>query len=295
MSSSILVTGSNSGIGRLSAEALARRGYTVFAGMRETQGKNAQAARELNAWAQAGSFKLQVLDLDVSSDKSVDAAFINIYSSVEVLDVVMNNAAVLASGPIEAFTPEQLEEIFNINVLGAQRVNRAALPRMRKRGSGLLMHISSTLGRTVLPGGGPYCASKFALEALAESYRYELSPLGIDSVIIEPGAYPTGFTAKALRPEDSHRVKDYGARGSLMGRVFTDRERLLRRNSEADPRDVAETIIGLIEMPLGGRPLRVVVDHHEEAVGLMNENSAQVQEHMLRKLGLSELIQVSSS
>ena len=187
----VLITGSSTGFGRLTAETLAREGYAVYATMRDVKGRNARNAAEIQALAKKESLSLEVFELDVTDDTSVDLAIGNIVDEVGRIDIAINNAGYGMLGLAEAVTIEQAQKIMDTNFLGCVRVNRAVLPTMRRRGSGLLMHISSGAGRVVIPAMSLYCASKFAMEALAESYRYELAGQGIDSVVVEPGAYQT--------------------------------------------------------------------------------------------------------
>src|SRR5258707_12418544 len=196
MEQTILVTGSTSGFGRLTVETLARQGYRVFAGMRAAAGKNAPAAEELRALAQREQLALHSVEIDITDDASVEQAIASVVGSTGRLDVVVNNAGVSYVGPLEAYTLKQVQQQFDTNVFCVLRVNRAALPHMRRQGSGLLLHIGSIAGRVALPFQGLYAATKFALEALTEAYRYELAPFGIDAAIIEPGTYPNPIASK---------------------------------------------------------------------------------------------------
>src|ERR1700726_1044840 len=209
MEQTILVTGSTSGFGRLTVETLARQGYHVFAGMRAAAGKNAPAAEALRALAQREVLALQIVEIDVTDDASVERAIAVIIETTGRLDVVVNNAGVSYSGPLEAFTLEQVRQQFEINVFSVLRVNRAVLPQMREQGSGLLLQIGSIAGRLGLPFLGLYGATKFALEGLTESYRYELAPFGIDVAILEPGTYPTAIAAKRQIAADTERAALY--------------------------------------------------------------------------------------
>src|SRR5216683_4169618 len=201
MEQTILVTGITSGFGRLTVETLARQGYRVFAGMCAAAGKNAPAAEELRALAQRERLALHIIEIDVTDDASVERAIAVIIETTGRLDVVVNNAGVSYSGPLEAFTPEQVRQQFETNVFGMVRVNRAALPHMRTQGSGLLLQIGSIGGRVALPYLGLYGATTFALEGLTESYRDELAPFGIDAVIVEPGTYPTTISKNRVAAE----------------------------------------------------------------------------------------------
>src|SRR6516225_9064853 len=188
-----IVTGTSSGFGRLISLTLAREGFLVFATMRELHGRNAPAARDLLRLAAGSQGELRVLELDVTSDRSV------------------NNAGFGYGGITETFTIAQMQKIFDTNVFGVMRTIRAVLPQMHQQRSGLLIQISSGAGRVVLPGMGLYCASKFALEALTEAFHYDLAPSGIGSISIAPGAYPTGIAEKIGAGDDPERIAPYGA------------------------------------------------------------------------------------
>src|SRR5580658_5321697 len=143
----IVVTGASSGFGALAARALADAGHTVYASMRETQGRNAAQVKAVEEYATAGKVDLRVIELDVASQGSSNAAIEKIVAQSGRLDVVVHNAGHMASGPAEAFTPEQFAELYDVNVLGAQRVNRSALPQLRKQGKGLIVWVSSSSTR----------------------------------------------------------------------------------------------------------------------------------------------------
>src|SRR6202043_3929510 len=256
MEQTILVTGSTSGFGRLTVETLARQGYHVFAGMRAAAGKNAPAAEALRALAQRERLALQIVEIDVTDDASVERAIAVIIETTGRLDVVVNNAGVSYSGPLEAFTLEQVRQQFEINVFSVLRVNRAVLPQMRKQGSGLLLHIGSIVGRLGMPFLGLYGATKFALEGLTESYRSELAPFGIDAAIIEPGTYPTPISAKRQIAADTERFALYKtALDGFMTPFFAEN----RSATPPDPQEVADAVVRVIAQPAGERPLRTVV------------------------------------
>ena len=191
MSKRILITGTSSGFGKNASIALAQKGHTVFATMRGVEGKNADQATALREQAQDKGWDLFVLELDVTDDASVTKAVDQAVSKAGGLDVLVNNAGIGNFGIQETFTPEQVQKLFDVNVFGVLRLNRAVLPSMRKAGSGTIIYISSGLGRVLFPFVGPYAATKFAVEALAEAASYELKPLGIHTHIIQPGAYGT--------------------------------------------------------------------------------------------------------
>ncbi len=256
MEQTILVTGSNSGFGRLTVETLARQGYTVFASMRAAAGKNAPAAEELRALAQREQLALQIVEIDVTDDASVEQAIAVIIETTGRLDVVVNNAGVTYSGPLEAFTLKQVHQQFETNVFSVLRVNRAVLPHMRRQGSGLLLQIGSIAGRLALPFFGLYVATKFALEGLTESYRYELAPFGIDAAIIVPGLYPTPIAAKHQSAADTERTALYQA---AIDKFMTPLYAGNRSATPPDPQEVADAVASVIAQPAGERPLHTVV------------------------------------
>jgi NAD(P)-dependent dehydrogenase (short-subunit alcohol dehydrogenase family) len=169
------------------------------------------AAEALRALAQREQLALHLVEIDVTDDASVEQAIKAIIEATDRLDVVVNNAGVSYSGPLEAFTLEQVQQQFATNVLSVMRVNRAVLPQMRKQGSGLLLQIGSIAGRLAFPFIGLYGATKFALEGLTESYRYELAPFGIDAAILEPGTFPTTISANRQVAADAERLALYQA------------------------------------------------------------------------------------
>jgi NAD(P)-dependent dehydrogenase (short-subunit alcohol dehydrogenase family) len=261
MSKNIIVTGSNSGFGRLTAQTLARDGHTVFATMRGVAGRNAKGAAELTAWARDGGHPLHVVELDVTDTGSVAAAVRRVADTTHgSVDVLVNNAGQFAAGVLEACTVEQVQALFDINVFGPMRVARAVLPYMRERRQGLLVQISSVLGRISMPFMGTYCASKFAAEAIAESYRSELVTLGIDSVIVEPGAFPTEVGMKAQSPTDTSRLEGYGDLANAPQRMFEGLGQLFASPQAPNPQDVADAVKKLVDTPFGQRPARTVVD-----------------------------------
>ena len=208
----VLITGASSGFGNLTARALARAGHTVHAGMRETAGRNAPAVAALAELAAAEGIDVRAVEMDVLDEASVDAAVADVVAASGHVDVVVHNAGHMVLGPTEAFTPEQLAALYDVNVLSTQRVNRAVLPAMRDRGSGLLLWVGSSSTRGGHPPFlAPYFAAKAGMDALAESYAAEVVKYGIETTILVPGAYPSGTNhfAHAGRPEDTERESAY--------------------------------------------------------------------------------------
>ena len=254
----ILITGTSTGFGRTAAETLAQRGHTVFATMRDPSGRNAATADALRSLAKAKGWSLDVLEMDVTEDRSVNEAVEQALNRVGHIDVVINNAGIAGQGITEAYTVEQFEQVLDVNLLGVLRVNRAVLPAMRRQGSGLLIHVSSGIGRVVVPGFAAYAASKFALEAVADAYRFELAPLGIDSVIVEPGIHRTAILEKVFPPVDQNRVVEYGPVAESIKRVKSVFDDASSAPQTPAPDVVVEAFVRLIEMPAGERPFRTV-------------------------------------
>ena len=209
MPKTVLITGASSGFGRDTAETLARDGQTVYASMRDIGGRNRPHTETLRAHG------VNVVELDVTDDASVESAVGAVIAKAGRIDVLVNNAGIAAAGVSEAFTPDQAKIVFNTNVVGLLRTTRAVLPAMRRQGDGLIINIGSILGRVTFPFFGIYGASKFAVEALTDSYRYELSQLGVDVVLVQPSAYPTNMYASVQQPADGRRAEGYGAIGEF--------------------------------------------------------------------------------
>jgi NAD(P)-dependent dehydrogenase (short-subunit alcohol dehydrogenase family) len=258
MNNVILITGTSTGFGRTAAETLAQRGYTVFATMRDTSGRNASTSSELRSLANREGWSLEVLDMDVTNDVSVSQAVHRALEHAGRIDVVINNAGIAALGITEAYTVEQYQQVLDVNLLGVVRVDRAVLPAMRRQRSGLLIHVSSGAGRVVVPGFAVYSASKFALEAVADAYRFELSAFGIDSVLVEPGIHRTPILEKFLVPADQNRVAEYGSTADAVERVKGVFEGASSAPETPGPEGVVEAFVHLIETPAGERPFRTV-------------------------------------
>jgi NAD(P)-dependent dehydrogenase (short-subunit alcohol dehydrogenase family) len=212
----------------------------------------------LRSLASGEGWALHVVDLDVTQDASVDRAIQEALSNFGHIDVVINNAGIAALGVTEAYTIEQFEQLFNVNLFGVARVNRAVIPSMRRQRNGLLIHVSSAAGRTTLPYLGAYCASKFALEALADAYRFELSPFGIDSVVVEPGIHRTPILENFIPPADQSCVDSYGSLAEYGARVKGVFDSANRAPETPGTEDVVDAFVNLIEMPAGERPFRTV-------------------------------------
>lgn len=278
----VLITGASTGFGRLFAETLARHGYIVYATMRDPAVRNAANANELRLLAGKESLEINVIEMDVTDEASVDRAVHDCIRRSGRIDVVVNNAGYAVAGLTEATTLNQAREIMDTNFFGPVRVNRAVLPFMRKQRSGLLLHVSSGAGRVVLPGCAHYCATKFALEAVAEAYHYELAGQGIDSVIVQPGAYKTAVFGNMVTAADHSRIDTYGPAAQIPDKVTT-----ILSATTADAQEVADAVLAIVETPAGQRQLRYRVSPSDLGVDAINSVSAQAQERVLDAFGLA--------
>jgi len=278
----ILITGASTGFGRLFAETLARHGHTVFATMRDPQGKNAKNAAELLALASRESLSIFTLECDVTSDASVELAVRSVIAQSGRIEVAINNAGYGIIGLAEAVTTQQAQQIMDTNFMGCVRVNRAVLPHMRRHRKGLLMHISSGAGRVVIPAFSLYTASKFAMEALAETYRYELASQGIESVVVGPGAYQTPVFGNLVYAADESRGETYGIANQIPTKMTA-----LLAGTAGDPQEVADAVLRIIETPVGQKKLRYRVSQSDLGVDEVNANTDRVQARLLEMFGLT--------
>ena len=286
MSKTILITGASSGFGRDTAETLHRAGHTVYASMRGVQGKNREAAEALR------KLGIKTVDLDVSDDASVEAGVENVLAEAGKIDVLVNNAGIASAGVTEAFTTEQAKAIFDTNVIGLLRVTRAVLPSMRRQHDGLIINLGSILGHVTFPFVGIYGASKFAVEALTDSLRYELSQLGVEVVEVQPSGYPTNFFTNLQSPASTEVTKSYGEVGEIPEAMVKTLTASLEGKDAPDPHDVAEAIAKLVGQSKGSRAARTVVG---EPFGSdkANEDVAPLQAKVVEALGLSHLEKVA--
>ena len=289
----ILITGASSGFGASAAKALAKAGHTVYASFRDTTDKNAGLVGDLSKWAADNTADLRTVDLDVQSQESVEAAVRIVQDNAGGIDVLIHNAGHMVYGPAEAFTPEQLADQYDVNVLGTQRLNRAALPHMRERGNGLLLWVgsSSTRGGTP-PYLGPYFAAKAGMDALAVSYAGELARWGIETTIVVPGSFTTGTNhfAHAGEPADEAIVAAYGD-----GPTQDISDQALKglaalSPADADPEDVARAIVTVVDTPFGRRPFRVHVDPARDGAEEVNGVADRMRTELLRNIGLGDLL-----
>ena len=294
----ILVTGASSGFGALTARQLADAGHTVYASMRETAGRNAPQVAEAADYARSHAVDLRTVELDVGSEPSVEAAISEIVAANGRLDVIVHNAGHMSFGPAEAFTPEQYSQLFDVNVLSTQRVNRAALPVLRQQGRGLVVWVSSSSTRGGTPPFlAPYFAAKAAMDSLAVSYASELTRWGIETSIIVPGAFTKGTNhfAHSGKPADEAVASAYMdgpyagvAEAALNGLAALE-------PADADAGEVARAIARVVDTPYGQRPFRVHIDPSQDGAEIVNGVADRVRAEMFRRIWLEDLLKVSAA
>jgi NAD(P)-dependent dehydrogenase (short-subunit alcohol dehydrogenase family) len=292
MSKTILVTGASSGFGAMTVRTLADAGHLVYAGIRDTAGRNQAAVNDAAAYAKDKSVQLRTVELDVSDQQSVDAGIARILADTRRIDVVVHNAGHMVLGPAEAFTPEQMIEVYDTNVISTHRVNRAVLPHLRAQGDGLLVWVGSTSTRGGTPPYlAPYFAAKAAEDSLAVSYAAELARFGIDTTIVVPGSFTTGTNhfAHAGHPADTRAADAYESRyAGLMDEVSKRLAALAP--ADADPSEVARQIARVVDLPKGQRPFRVHIDPANDGAETVNNVGDLVREHFYRRIGLDDLL-----
>jgi NAD(P)-dependent dehydrogenase (short-subunit alcohol dehydrogenase family) len=288
MGQKILITGASSGFGKLTVKTLLDKGHQVAAAMRDINGKNKDISNEMS------KLGTKIIELDVTNDQSVADGVKKAIIDLGGLDVLFNNAGVGTIGMQEFFTISDYQKLFEVNVFGVQRMNRAVSPYFRQNKKGLIIYTSSLLGRITLPFYGPYQSSKWALEAMAENYRVELSSFGIENCIVEPGGYPTSFMENLLKPSDNTQTASYGDFMNFPGQMFSSFENVLKNNPQQDPQRVADAVADLIEKPYGEKPFRTTVDFigMAEHIQKYNEHLEQIMTGIYSNFGLNGLLTV---
>ncbi|MEO1397893.1 MAG: SDR family oxidoreductase [Pseudomonadota bacterium] len=282
----ILITGASSGFGKLIVTDLVAAGHRVVGSMRDIAGRNANAAEEFK------SMGVQVVEIDVTDDASVEAGVAHAAEILGKIDTLINNAGVGAHGLQENFSADDFRRLFDINVFGVQRMIRAVLPAMRTRGGGLVLNISSLLGRVALPFYGPYNASKWALEAMSENYRAELSAFGVDIAIVEPGGFPTRFIDNLMQPTSPDRDPGYGDMAGAPKASLQGFEGFLAANPQQNPQLVADAVVDVVTSAPGTRPFRTEVDRigMAEPLKAYNDHLSQVTAGLFTNLGMQDML-----
>jgi NAD(P)-dependent dehydrogenase (short-subunit alcohol dehydrogenase family) len=289
----IVVTGASSGFGALAARALAKAGHVAYASMRDTSGRNKGQVQEAAKFAADNKADLRTVELDVLSDTSVNAGIKKIIDDNGRLDVVVHNAGHMVFGPLEAFTPEQLAELYDVNVLSTQRVNRAALPQLRKQKQGLVIWVSSSSAAGGTPPYlAPYFAAKAGMDALAVVSARELTRWGIETSIVVPGAFTGGTNhfAHSGTPADAERAAEYqnGPYKNFADDVRKGFSSIVPPDAEAST--VADAIVKIVDAPFGKRPFRVHVDPTQDGAEVVNMVSDRVRAELLRRIGLTDVL-----
>jgi NAD(P)-dependent dehydrogenase (short-subunit alcohol dehydrogenase family) len=289
----IVVTGASSGFGALASRALGRAGHIVYASMRDTSGRNKPQVEDAAKFATDNKVDLRTVELDVLSDASANAAIKKIVDDNGRLDVVIHNAGHMVFGPLEAFTPGQLAELYDVNVLSTQRVNRAALPQLRKQKQGLVIWVSSSSAAGGTPPYlAPYFAAKAAMDALAVVSARELTRWGIETSIVVPGAFTGGTNhfAHSGKPADTPRAAEYdnGPYKNFGNEVMKGFASIVP--PDADVAAVGEAIVKIVAAPFGKRPFRVHIDPTQDGAEVVNMVCDRIRAELLRRIGLSDVL-----
>jgi NAD(P)-dependent dehydrogenase (short-subunit alcohol dehydrogenase family) len=293
-----LVTGASSGFGSMIARDLAHAGHTVYASMRGTTARNAENVAANIAYAAEHGIDLASIELDVQDEASISAAIDAIIAKHGRIDVLVQNAGHMVYGPSEAFTPEQLAELYDVNVLGTQRVNRAVLPHMRAARSGLVVWISSSsVTGGVPPFLGPYFAAKAGMDAMAVSYAKELAPLGIETSIVVPGAFTSGTNHFAHSGSPADKAVEQAYTQSYRPGFSEDLLAALAITvpESADPTAVGRAVVDIVHRPYGERPLRVVIDPASDGSEVSFAVIDRVRAEFLHRIGHADLLHPSQT
>lgn len=289
----IVITGASSGIGQLTAHALAKAGHTVYATMRDTAGHNKPQVEAAAKFSADHKVDLRTIELDVLNQESVDTAIQKIIADNGRIDVLIHNAGHMVFGPAEAFLPEQLAELYDVNVLSTHRVNRAALPQLRKQKQGLVIWVSSSSAAGGTPPYlAPYFAAKAGMDAMAVVMSRELTLWGIETSIIVPGAFTGGTNhfAHSGRPADKEREAEYenGPYKGFSERVMKGFASIVP--PDADAAAVGEAIVNVVNAPFGKRPYRVHVDPTSDGAEVTNMVLDRVRAELLHRIGLDDVL-----
>jgi NAD(P)-dependent dehydrogenase (short-subunit alcohol dehydrogenase family) len=281
----IIITGSSNGFGLKAAKDFADKGNKVYATMRNPNGKNANAKADL----ESHSTNIKVVDMDVTDEASVKEAMATILAEAGSVDVLINNAGIMYLGITEAFSVEQARFQMETNYFGAIRVMQAVLPSMRKAGTGLIINTSSLVGRMSPPFFGTYTATKHALEGYTQALRYEVSPFGVDIVLVEPGPFGTGLLASGQAPAHSEVLDTYGELAGVPTAMGENFAQMLQSEDAPDPQWVVDAYLKLAEMPTGKRPTRTVVGI-TWGVDEINELTQSIQDRVLKEMQLENVL-----
>jgi len=281
----VIITGSSNGFGLKAAKDFADKGNKVFATMRNPNGKNANVKAEL----ESHSTQIKVVDMDVTNDASVKEAMSTILAEAGNIDVLINNAGIMYLGITEAFSVEQAKFQMETNYFGAIRVMQAVLPSMRKAGSGLIINTSSLVGRMSPPFFGTYTATKHALEGYSQALRYEVSPFGVDIVLVEPGPFGTGLLASGQAPAHNEVLETYGELAGVPTAMGENFAQMLQSENAPDPQWVVDAYLKLAEQPFGSRSTRTVVGI-TWGTDEINNLTQSIQDRILKEMQLESVL-----
>jgi NAD(P)-dependent dehydrogenase (short-subunit alcohol dehydrogenase family) len=286
----IFISGIAGGFGLPTARALLAQGHQVAGSVRSRTGRNADTVATLEAEG------AHIVEMDVTDTASTDAGVAEAINALGGLDVLFNNAGIGSYGIQELMSPEDMTRVIDVNVTGVQRVMRAALPDMRAQGRSTVLYTSSLIGRIATPFYGTYCASKWALEAMVECYRTELSGFGIESCIIEPGAMPTAFFDGMVTPDDPEREAEYGGFAAVPAMSAQGLAQMLDATPDQRPERIAEAVVALLDMPFGKKPFRTVVDHTGVGPHIERYNDVlhDVTRTVLTNFGIAQMLDLNA-
>jgi len=284
MKANVIITGTSSGFGKLTALTLARKGYKVWATMRNPEGKNFEKKEALLKNAKSENLSIIVIEMDVTSDESVNNAVNTIIKEDGKIDNLINNAGVMYVGITEAYSLKQAKAQFDTNFFGILRTIKAVAPYMRKAKKGFIVNVTSLAGRLNFPYFGIYCASKSAVESYSESLGYELAPFGVEVSIVEPGPFNTGLLYSGPKEADTDVLSAYGDHKDVPGMILKNFEGFFNEDNfnYTNPQIVADDISNLVETKRGKRPKRVVsgIDYNTKE---FNEKVAPIQESLVKE------------
>lgn len=262
----VVITGSSSGFGKMSAKQFADKGHKVYAAMRNADSKNLEVKNELQSYSE----NIIVVEMDVCIDESVNAAIAKIMHKESAIDVLINNAGIMHMGITEAFSVEQAQQLMDTNFYGVIRTVQAVAPHMRKAGSGLIINTTSVVGRVSWPFTGTYSASKAAVEAYSQSLKFELAPSGVEVILVEPGPSGTNLSGSFKPEAHTQVVAENPQLKAVIDNMIGSFDQVLQ-DLKTDPQNVVDVYLNLVDMEHGKRPTRT-------AVGLVN-NVDKINDH----------------
>lgn len=286
----IFVTGIAGGFGVPTARALMAQRHQVAGSVRSRTERKADTVAALEALG------ARIVEMDVTDTTSTEAGVADAITALDGLDVLFNNAGIGSYGIQELISPEDMTRVFDVNVTGVQRVMRAALPHFRAQGRGTILYTSSLIGRIAMPFYGTYSASKWALEAIVECYRTELSGFGIESCIIEPGAMPTAFFDGMVMQDDPAREAEYGAFAAVPAMSAQGLAQMMEATPDQRPERIADAVTALLALPLGQKPFRTVVDRTGVGPEIERYNTAlhDVTRTVLTNFGIADMLRLNA-